>query len=182
MSCGSRGLPAMSDRGDIAGLILAGGRSSRFGSDKAMALLGGQSLLEITAARLAPQVRKLAVSSHTQNHHLPDVPLLADPIPERGPLGGILAGLEWLEKSEMALLVSTPVDTPFFPVNLVERLAGAARQDRAVICSQDGRLQPAFALWPLSVLPILPGGNQDRASQPERVCPRSGESRYCRFP
>ena len=45
----------------ILGAVIAGGRSTRFGSDKALALIGGERLIDRTIAALDPQVDRLVV-------------------------------------------------------------------------------------------------------------------------
>ncbi len=139
----------------IAGLVLAGGRSSRMGSDKALTVLDGMTLLERAVARLAPQVKVLAVSANSDPaaHSLPGAPILPDTLAGfRGPLAGLLAGLQWTAReTDCTAMVSVAVDTPFFPLDLVARLAEASASDadRIVVARSAGRAHPVFALWPL---------------------------------
>jgi hypothetical protein len=68
------------------GAILAGGRSRRFGSDKALARLGGERLIDRAAAALRPQVDRLIVCGRV----MPAMVCVADrPSPDLGPLGGL---------------------------------------------------------------------------------------------
>lgn len=137
----------------VAGLVLAGGRSSRMeGLDKARALLAGRSLLERAVGRLLPQVDTLAVSA---NDRRPDLdllhcPILADPMPDHpGPLAGILAGLEWASPGHDAV-ATVAVDTPFFPCDLVANLR-EQEDGTAAVARSGGRLHPVFALWPCTL-------------------------------
>ncbi|MBN9023450.1 MAG: molybdenum cofactor guanylyltransferase MobA [Rhizobiales bacterium] len=139
----------------VAGLVLAGGRSSRMGGqDKAFATLGGVPLVTRAAARLRPQVSALAVSTNTADGYPPlDAPLLADTVPGfQGPLAGILAGLLWARGAVPAAthLATVAVDTPFFPLDLVARLAKACAGGVAVAAS-GGREHPTFALVPVAL-------------------------------
>ena len=141
----------------IAGLILAGGRSNRMGAPKAFVELGGETLVERLARRLAPEVDRLAVG-------LPpglDVPLppsvtaLRDASPTfEGPLAGVLAGLEWAAtlKPAVSHLMTVPVDLPFLPDDTVTRLRAKASDSETVVIAEgpSGRA-PLVALWPLSV-------------------------------
>ncbi|TIV21519.1 MAG: molybdenum cofactor guanylyltransferase MobA, partial [Mesorhizobium sp.] len=75
-----------------------------------------------------------------------------------GPLAGILAGLEWAAKQTTCRwLMSAASDTPFFPDDLVERLAAATRDRPGVIAvaSSGGRWHPTFALWPIGLRDAL---------------------------
>ena len=119
---------------DITGLVLAGGQGTRMGgADKGLLPLAGRSLAWHALERLRPQVGSLAISA---NRNLQDYRALGVPVwPDLetggaafpGPLGGMLAGLsacptEWL--------MVVPCDAPFFPQDLVARLAaGIAAQE-----------------------------------------------------
>ena len=142
----------------LAGLILAGGRSSRMGTgDKALATLAGQTLVARAAARLAPQVERLALSANgdPRRYALPGIDVVADEDESRsGPLAGILAGLRWAQAlgTPPRAIISVAVDTPFFPVDLAARLSAASggRGTIAVAASQ-GAWHPTVALWPLDI-------------------------------
>ena len=134
----------------ILGLILAGGGSRRFGTDKATALLAGVSLIERVAERAAPQVDTLLINRN--DDWPPDTPLpypiLRDAIPGEGPLSGIVAGLHYGAARGFSHLATFSCDTPFFPRDCVARLLAASVDDRATVCVASGgrALHPTFAL------------------------------------
>ena len=143
----------------IAGLILAGGQGRRIGGDKALRLLGGKPLLGHAIARATPQVGPLAISANGPAR-LADfgLPILADSVPGfAGPLAGILAGMDWAAALGLASIASFPCDAPFFPRDLVSRLAEARRREGAVLaCARSGgRRHPVFALWPTELRAAL---------------------------
>ena len=75
--------------------VLAGGRSRRFGSDKARLLIGGKPLLLRVARQLAPVAASVrVVAGEPGGYRDLGLPTIADPIPGRGPMGGLLAALE----------------------------------------------------------------------------------------
>lgn len=142
----------------LAGLILAGGRSSRMGTgDKALAPLAGQTLVARAASRLAPQVGRLALSANgdPRRYALPGIDVVADDDDSRsGPLAGILAGLRWARALETPprALVSVAVDTPFFPDDLAARLvAGSGMAGAIAVAASRGDWHPTVALWPLDL-------------------------------
>ncbi|MBL8580871.1 MAG: molybdenum cofactor guanylyltransferase MobA [Rhizobiaceae bacterium] len=145
----------------VAGLVLAGGRGSRLGADKAMAELGGLSLAQRSAGRLRPQVAALAISANGDPRRFGpgSPPVLADVVPGfRGPLAGILSGLIWATaQGPCRWMATVAVDTPFFPADLVARLLAAAapHPELIAVARSRGRLHPVFALWPLGCLPAL---------------------------
>lgn len=143
----------------ILGAILSGGRSSRMRSPKALLPFGSARLIDHVAARLAPQVGGLLVNANDPTICLAGVPTVADRFSDfPGPLAGIHAAL-----SEAAAIVpqpshvaTVPVDTPFFPEDLVAQLSAAAPDDdTAVLAASPDGLHPVVGLWPLSVLPEL---------------------------
>jgi molybdopterin-guanine dinucleotide biosynthesis protein A len=137
----------------IVGLVLAGGRSQRFGSDKALAELGGRPLLEIAVTRLAAVCAQVAVSAPPGGPAAAlaerlGVPVLADPpAAPRGPLSGVLAGLEWALDKRADLLVTLPCDAPLLPADLEDRLVAATQGAIAAVARSPAGLQPLCAAW-----------------------------------
>jgi molybdopterin-guanine dinucleotide biosynthesis protein A len=139
----------------IAGLILAGGRSSRMGGgDKALLPLGGGTILSSVIGRFVPQVATLALNTNSEaaEFRACGLPLLRDAIAGfQGPLAGIQAGLSWAATLPgVTHLATASVDAPFLPLDLVARLASGDRRLVAVAQSA-GRLHPTCALWPLDL-------------------------------
>lgn len=127
------------------------------GGDKPLLSLGKVRLLDHVAARLKPQVATLGLNANGDPARFAGIglPVLEDTVQgHAGPLAGILAGLEWAAtQTGCRWLVSAAGDTPFFPGDLVARLAAATsgRPDAIAITSSDGRWHPTFALWPLGL-------------------------------
>lgn len=143
----------MATKGDIAGIILAGGLSRRMaGGDKALQLLAGKPMIAHAIARLVPQVSALAINANGDPARFAafGLPVIPDTISDfAGPLAGILAGLEWAAaQSEVTHLVTAPADSPFAPADLVSRLR-TAPPDRIAIAACAGETHQVFALWPV---------------------------------
>lgn len=156
-----------SHRPDVAGLVLAGGRSSRFGGEKAAALFRGRPLLLGAVERLAEVCAHVAVNARpgSEAERLAgNLPVLHDrPQDPQGPLAGIRAGLAWARGLGAARLVVIPCDSPCPPVDLVGRLiigGGAAMAE-----TEDG-VQPLFAVWPVWALARLDETMADGAHPP----------------
>jgi molybdopterin-guanine dinucleotide biosynthesis protein A len=124
------------------GLVLAGGQSRRMGTDKALLQLSGETLLARALRLLRPQVEGLAISANMPI--TAEYPILADEVPDQGPLGGVLAGLVHAKSEGFTHVVTVAVDTPFFPADLASRLGACG--DRVVV-----RGHPVFALWPVAL-------------------------------
>ena len=128
------------------------------GGDKALRKAGGISLLAHTIAALRPQCAGLVLSANGDPARFAgfDLPLVADDVPGfKGPLAGILAGLDWIAARcpDVQLAISVPADTPFLPGDLAARLVDARGKDNVTIaCARSGgRTHPAVALWPVSM-------------------------------
>lgn len=144
----------------VVGCILAGGRSTRMGHDKAFSKLGGRPLLRRAIDRLGPQVRHLAINTNNASplHLALGLPLVADTFPgHAGPLAGILAALRYAQSIDGATHVATAaVDVPFFPHDLVSRLSrNLAAPSQVALAASAGRLHPTFGIWPIATADAL---------------------------
>lgn len=139
------------------GVLLAGGRSERLGSDKALADLAGKPLIERAAARLKPQVDRLIVSANGDPSRFAflDLPVVPDADGGgSGPLAGILACLAWTRANAptAAWIATASADVPFAPSNLVARLAAATGDgDTVRIAASNGQMHYTIALWPVTM-------------------------------
>jgi molybdopterin-guanine dinucleotide biosynthesis protein A len=135
-------------RRDLTGVLLVGGASSRFGSPKALAEFGGETLAE-RAWRVLGEVcgHRLAVG---KGDEVLPFPVLADGVEERASIHGLAAGLR---AAPTELCVVVPVDTPLLTAAALLELAGACAGDAAV--PQTGPLPGAYRT---SALPALESG------------------------
>lgn len=135
--------------------MLAGGRSSRFGADKALAHLGGRPLILWSLETLRPHVRFLAVSGPRALADRLGVETVADP-PDgpRGPLAGVLAGLAWAGRQGCTHLATAPCDTPFLPSDLIPRLADVVGAS-PVAAARARQAHALCGLWRIDAAPRL---------------------------
>lgn len=129
----------------LLGAILAGGRSSRFGSDKAMALLAGETLLAHVVAAMRDQCDALILCGR-QGEGLAWV---GDrPGPDMGPLAGINAALHHALDAGFDAVLTVGCDTPVLPPDLAARLSSGG---------QGGYVadMPIIGLWPATLAPHL---------------------------
>ena len=143
---------------EISGIVLAGGRSSRMGSDKASLLLDGHSLLHRTVAALDAVVDEVVIV-RAADQSIPLVQrrgslvVVEDPVEGQGPLFGMATGLE-ASSGQIALVVG--VDHPFLRPALlrllVERIRGG---ERWVLPIADGRPQPLCSAFASDALEVM---------------------------
>ena len=98
----------------MRGLVLAGGKSSRFGSDKALARLGGMSLLEKVVSTLdAINLRPIVVTRRGIDYSFIQSTLIYDQLPEKGPLGGLYTAMSVFKNTPFLILTcDMPALTP----------------------------------------------------------------------
>ena len=149
----------------IAGVILAGGLATRMGGgDKALRPVGGRTLLRRAIDRLTTQVDGICVNANGDAGRFSDygLPVRPDDVADfPGPLAGVLAGMEWAAQEGATHVASVAGDTPFFPNDLVERLAGSITEETPIALAatpddrpgREGKLarHPTFGLWPVAL-------------------------------
>jgi molybdenum cofactor guanylyltransferase len=139
----------------IFGVILAGGQGRRMGGvDKAFLPLGGKPLISHVLDRLRPQVDRVLISANDDPARFARFrcEVIADHAPQ-GPLSGILAAMERAAGLGATHLASTPVDTPFLPLDMVARLVATARSSGKglVLAHAVDGAHPLCALWPVAL-------------------------------
>ncbi|KQN37615.1 hypothetical protein ASG37_11330 [Sphingomonas sp. Leaf407] len=135
----------------VLGAIIAGGQASRFGSDKALALLDGRALIDRVADALAPQVDAVVVvgRDHGTLASVPD-----RPAPGLGPLGGIAGALHHAVVRGFTHVLTVPCDAPFLPGDLRQLLNAAPLPGREGSAAYFADL-PVIGWWPATALPAL---------------------------
>lgn len=114
---------------DLTAFVLAGGKSTRMGREKAMLELDGRTLLE-RALKLASAVAAETIIVGARGEYERYGRMIEDVYPEQGPLGGIHAAL-WASPTDFNLILA--VDTPFLEARFLEYLVEQARESGAVV-------------------------------------------------
>lgn len=142
----------MDDTPAIAGLVLAGGRSRRFGRDKALAEFGGRTLLQRAIDRFSP-CGACAVAARdnpdaAEHARALGAAVLRDaPRAAEGPLAGIAAGLAWASAEGFELLAVAPCDAPLLAWRHYARLLAAIEERPAAFAAAGDDDHPLCAIW-----------------------------------
>lgn len=132
--------------------ILAGGEGRRIGGGKANVILAGKPLAAHVARALGDVVA-LAVVGDEKAADLLSAVHLSDPAGfPRGPLTGVLSGLEWACREGAQWLAVAPCDTPLLPRDIVARLRGAVGAAPLVCAQTDIGVEPLISLWRCDML------------------------------
>jgi molybdopterin-guanine dinucleotide biosynthesis protein A len=135
---------------NFAAVLLAGGRSSRMGSDKAALVVDGQPLWQRQLATLrALHPRELFISGRSDGPYATaGVEIVEDTIPGLGPLGGIAVALRYSASPLVVILaIDLPAMTPDF-------LGAMLKGGRALVPQNARYFEPLAAVYPKSALPI----------------------------
>lgn len=131
----------------LTAVLLAGGESRRMGTDKAAIVFRGQPLWERQIELLRSlRPAKIFVSAQKEPSWVPpDVELLLDELPSRGPLSGLTKALASMQTSHLAVLA---VDMPFMTSEQLRALWSLAASGRGVLPMIGNRAEPLAAIYP----------------------------------
>lgn len=138
---------------NTAGVILAGGRSSRFGSNKALAIVDGKPLVQHVAETLnALFAETLLVTNTPEAYSFIGWPTVADQFPGHGPLAGIHAALKTIN-SHRAFVAGC--DMPHINAKLIQHLCAVHGDWEAIIPRHKMGIEPLHAVYHKGCLDIL---------------------------
>jgi len=138
---------------EVTGIILAGGKSSRMGTDKGLQLLCGKPLIGYAIEALSGICENLIISSSSEVYHSFGYLVVDDEFPGIGPMGGIYSALKQ-SKTEKNLVLSC--DLPFVTIELLEYiLENSDGYEVAVPYEGNRHYEPLCGFYHVSVLDIL---------------------------
>jgi molybdopterin-guanine dinucleotide biosynthesis protein A len=148
---------------DILGVVLAGGRSTRFGSPKALALVGGERIIDRAiraVSRISDDV--VLIANDPALAAAVDLPARADVLPDAGALGGVWTGLLWAQERGRAGILAVACDMPFLSPALLSELVARAEPASGslpdvVIPESGGRraVEPLCAYYSVRCVPAV---------------------------
>lgn len=148
----------------LSGAVLAGGKSSRMGTDKAFLKWQGMTLLERQLVLLKEAgCRELFIAGREEARHpFPGVRVLKDVVENGGPLAGIAAALRAATSTHVLIL---PVDAPCVRLSLLISLRENMSLESGVVPVHRGGIEPLVAIYPRKLL----GPMKDFLSQGRRA-------------
>ena len=135
----------MTDSPSTCLVILAGGQSTRMGSDKAVLPFQGQRLIDRAISRYSAASGNIFLSAREDYGTGLDV-IVDDPDSPGGPAGAIFSIAAALPRLRPAItgFATAPVDAPFAPLDLIERLSASGN---CAVAQDPQRIHPTFAYW-----------------------------------
>ena len=145
--------PIKSGRRGITGLILAGGKSSRYGRNKALVEMNGIRLIERVIGVMEPLFEHLIIVTNTpQDYAYLKLPMVEDLIKGLGPLGGIFTGLQAMS-DEAGFFVAC--DMPFLNGALIRHMVDAMEDFDVVVPKVDWKVEALHAIYTKSCIPAI---------------------------
>ena len=139
---------------NITGIILAGGKSTRMGKDKALIKIDGKTLIENTLEKIKDYCIKVIISANnSESYSFLNHEIIVDEQPGLGPLGGIYSCLKH-SKAEKNLVMA--VDIPFINKGFIENLLKHMEDgDIVVPVNENKKIEPLCAIYSKSVIPYV---------------------------
>ncbi|KAB2333142.1 molybdenum cofactor guanylyltransferase [Cytobacillus depressus] len=127
------------------GIIIAGGKSSRMGTNKALLKIGGKTVVEKIVSELKGTVSEIIIVTNSyEDYRFLGLPMVCDQWQDMGPLAGIHAGLN-ASSTEKNLVVAC--DMPFISAQLGGVLLDFLDENQAAVPIITGQLHPLFATY-----------------------------------
>ncbi|MBD1166986.1 molybdenum cofactor guanylyltransferase [Pelagibacterales bacterium SAG-MED09] len=146
---------------NILPVVLAGGKSKRFGEDKSQAKLRGKILIDYILREITNNFNEVLIVANNPINHLNSdkIIIIEDYKKNLGPLGGILSAMKWVKKNNKKYqwIASFPSDTPFFKMdNFNEFLKRVNEKESELFFMKSGeKRHNIFGLWSVHLVDQL---------------------------
>ena len=146
----------------ILPVVLAGGKSNRFGEDKSIVKLGNKTLLEHTLSKLEKEFSEILIVSNNSKvkPSKNNICIIKDCIDgQLGPLVGVLSSMKWIidNNKKYRWVATFPCDTPFFDIKIIKEFKEHASlaKDLLYFINSNNQRHNIFGLWSLELCKIL---------------------------
>jgi len=146
---------------NILAVVLAGGKSKRFGEDKNSAKLGSKTLLEHVLFKIHNKFEEiLIVSSYPlEIKKFKKIVVIPDCLNDLGPLAGVLSSMKWVKKNKKLYqwIATFPSDTPFFEPIIIEEYKKKIKLNKSLLyfVKSNNKRHNIFGLWSIDLLETL---------------------------
>jgi molybdopterin-guanine dinucleotide biosynthesis protein A len=143
----------MKKRTDITGAVLAGGKSTRMGRDKALLDLQGRAFIQRIAETLQEVFQRvIVISDRGQGYRFLGLPIHGDVLKNCGPLAGIHAALKY-SSTDTVFIVSC--DLPFLTPAIVKQVVESRTHHDVTLLATTNNVQPLCGLYERRCLPLV---------------------------
>ena len=149
------------DHNNVLGVVLAGGKSQRFGEDKSQVKLGDKILIDYILSEIIDEFNEvLIVSNNSINFKKSKkISLIQDFKKDLGPLGGVLTAMKWVKDNnkDYQWISTFPVDTPFFKNQILKNFLQNINQeeDKLFFIKSNNTRHNIFGIWSIDLIDKL---------------------------
>ena len=146
---------------NVLAVVLAGGKSRRFGEDKNQKKLGNKTLLDHVLLKISNRYEEtLIVSSHSLDvKKTNNVTVIPDCLDDLGPLAGLLSAMKWVKENQKSYkwVATFPSDTPFFDTSIIEEYRKRIKLNDSLLyfIKSNNKRHNIFGLWSIELLKPL---------------------------
>ena len=146
---------------NILAVVLAGGKSKRFGEDKNTVKLGSKTLLEHVLFKITDKFEEIViVSSHPlEIKKAKNIKIIPDCLYDLGPLAGVLSSMKWIKENKKSYqwIATFPSDTPFFDPSIIEEYKKKVKlkESSLFFVRSNEKRHNIFGLWSIDLLETL---------------------------
>ena len=149
------------DHSKILGVVLAGGKSQRFGEDKSQVKLANKLLIDYILSEIIHEFKELLIISNNsiEFQKSEKISVINDFKKDVGPLGGVLTAMKWVKDNNKAYQwISTfPTDTPFFKNQILKDFFKNIHleESKLFFIKSNNTRHNIFGLWSLDLISKL---------------------------
>ena len=152
------------ENNNILAVVLAGGKSRRFGEDKNHIKLGDKTLLEHVLSKIDNRFEEILVVSNQKLEiknikNIKKLTIISDCFKDLGPLVGVLSSMKWVKENQRTYkwIATFPSDTPFFKTSIIEEYKKRIRTNKSLLyfVKSNKKRHNIFGLWSISLLETL---------------------------
>ncbi len=149
------------DDNNILAVVLAGGKSKRFGQDKNCIKLGSRTLLEHVILKIVDKFKEILIvsSNSLEIEEIKKITVIPDCFDDLGPLAGVLSSMKWIKKNNKPYkwIATFPSDTPFFDISIIDEYKTRIEQSESSLyfVKSNEKRHNIFGLWPIDLMEKL---------------------------
>ena len=149
------------DHNKILGVVLAGGKSQRFGQDKSQVKLNGKILIDYILSEIIDEFKETLIVTNQSISFMSSkkITVIEDFKKGLGPLGGVLSAMKWIKDNnkEYSWISTFPADTPFFTKKELKNFYNDIKieNNKLFFIKDKNTRHNIFGLWSLDLMDQL---------------------------
>ena len=149
------------DHNNILPVVLAGGKSKRFGEDKSQVQLGSKILIDYILSEIINDFNEVIIVANEPIKHLSSdkITKIEDDKKDLGPLGGVFSAMKWIKNNNKKYqwIVTFPTDTPFFKISILNEFFSKINEKESELFFMkfNDKRHNIFGLWSMDLIDQL---------------------------